>query len=135
MPVVQNNVTITTPDGAVEAVFSHPAGAKAWPAVIIHTDAFGLRPAFRSMAARLAAEGYAVLVPVALFYMLYDWTRLVNSVLELVPPAWRERFDGFMHDCDDVLGEYLRGQMLVMLVAAICCFWIGRILEGYARNA
>ena len=24
------------------------------------------------------------------------------------------------------------GQMLVMLVAAVCCFWIGRILEGYA---
>jgi hypothetical protein len=26
------------------------------------------------------------------------------------------------------------GQMLVMLVAAICCFWIGRIVEGYFRN-
>lgn len=26
------------------------------------------------------------------------------------------------------------GQMLVMLVAAICCFWIGRILEGYAGS-
>ncbi|MFM7108520.1 MAG: hypothetical protein ACKOZU_07975 [Planctomycetaceae bacterium] len=24
------------------------------------------------------------------------------------------------------------GQMLVMLVAAVCCFWIGRILEAYA---
>jgi hypothetical protein len=24
------------------------------------------------------------------------------------------------------------GQMLVSLVAAICCFWIGRILEAYA---
>jgi hypothetical protein len=24
------------------------------------------------------------------------------------------------------------GQMLVMLVAAVSCFWIGRILEGYA---
>jgi len=24
------------------------------------------------------------------------------------------------------------GQMLTMLVAAVCCFWIGRILEGYA---
>jgi hypothetical protein len=24
------------------------------------------------------------------------------------------------------------GQMLVMLVAAVCCFWIGRILEGFA---
>ena len=26
------------------------------------------------------------------------------------------------------------GQMLVMLVAAVCSFWIGRILEGYFRN-
>ena len=26
------------------------------------------------------------------------------------------------------------GQMLVMLVAALCCFWIGRIIEGYARR-
>jgi hypothetical protein len=26
------------------------------------------------------------------------------------------------------------GQMLVMLVAAICCFGIGRILEGYAGS-
>jgi predicted PurR-regulated permease PerM len=67
----------------------------------------------------LAIAGYAVLVPVALFYMLYDWTRLVSSVIELVPPAWRERFDGFMHDCDEVLGEYLRGQMLVMLALAV----------------
>ena len=24
------------------------------------------------------------------------------------------------------------GQILMMLVAAVCCFWIGRILEGYA---
>jgi predicted PurR-regulated permease PerM len=67
----------------------------------------------------LAVAGYAVLVPVALFYMLYDWTRLVNSVLELVPPSWRERFDGFMNDCDQVLGEYLRGQLLVMLALAV----------------
>jgi len=24
------------------------------------------------------------------------------------------------------------GQMLMLLVAAVCCFWIGRILEGLA---
>jgi predicted PurR-regulated permease PerM len=67
----------------------------------------------------LAVLGYAVLVPVALFYMLYDWTRLINSVVELVPPSWRDRFDRFMHDCDQVLGEYLRGQLLVMLLLAV----------------
>ena len=26
------------------------------------------------------------------------------------------------------------GQMLVMLAAAVCCFLIGRILEGYSPN-
>ena len=25
------------------------------------------------------------------------------------------------------------GQMLIMLVAAVCLFWIGRLVEGYAR--
>ena len=67
----------------------------------------------------LAVAGYAVLVPVALFYLLYDWARLVKNTVELVPPAWRERFDAFMSDCDEVLGEYLRGQMLVMLALAV----------------
>lgn len=67
----------------------------------------------------LALMGYAVLVPVALFYLLHDWTRLVSSVTELVPPAWRASFDSFMQDSDAVLGEYLRGQLLVMLALAV----------------
>jgi len=67
----------------------------------------------------LALMGYAVLVPVALFYLLHDWTRLVSGVLELVPPAWRGTFDSFMQESDTVLGEYLRGQLLVMLALAV----------------
>jgi hypothetical protein len=32
------------------------------------------------------------------------------------------------------LGEAISlGQMLTMLVAAVCCFGIGRIVEGYSR--
>jgi predicted PurR-regulated permease PerM len=67
----------------------------------------------------LALAGYAILVPVALFYMLHDWTRMVHSGLELVPPAWRAQVDSFLQDSDQVLGEYLRGQLLVMLVLAV----------------
>jgi hypothetical protein len=26
------------------------------------------------------------------------------------------------------------GQMLVMLLASVCCFWIGRLLEAYAAS-
>ncbi|PUE53367.1 AI-2E family transporter [Limnohabitans parvus] len=69
--------------------------------------------------AALAFMGYVVLVPVALFYLLHDWTRMVNAVIELVPPAWRGSFDGFMQESDSVLGEYLRGQLLVMLALAV----------------
>jgi predicted PurR-regulated permease PerM len=67
----------------------------------------------------LALAGYAVLVPVALFFMLHDWTRMVRMCVELVPPRLRSRFDSFMLDCDTVLGEYLRGQLLVMLALAV----------------
>ena len=61
-PVVEKNVTINTPDGTCDAAYFHPAkGTHA--AVILWTDAFGLRPSMRDMGRRLAADGYAVLVP------------------------------------------------------------------------
>jgi len=54
-------VQIKTADGDCDAVLIHPPGSGPWPAVLVWPDAFGLRPAFRDMAARLAAQGYAVL--------------------------------------------------------------------------
>ena len=60
--VVETDVTIKTPDGNADAAYLHPATGK-HPAVIIWTDIFGLRPSFRAMGRRLAAEGYTVLVP------------------------------------------------------------------------
>jgi len=61
--VVENDVTINTPDGTCDAAYFHPAGAGKHPAVILWTDAFGLRPSMRDMGRRLASSGYAVLVP------------------------------------------------------------------------
>jgi carboxymethylenebutenolidase len=61
-PVTETNVEIKTPDGTCDAAFVHPASG-AHPAVIIWPDAFGLRPSMRTMARRLAAEGFSVLVP------------------------------------------------------------------------
>ncbi len=54
------DVTIVTPDGSCDAYFVAPAKGK-HPAVIVWPDIFGLRPAFRQMADRLAQSGYAVL--------------------------------------------------------------------------
>lgn len=60
--VTGEDVEFTTPDGTVDGYFVHPAGGTG-PGVIMWPDIFGLRPAFREMADRLAAEGYAVFVP------------------------------------------------------------------------
>ena len=62
LQVAEKDVQITTPDGNADAAFFYPATGS-HPAVLIWTDAFGLRPAFREMGKRLAAQGYSVLVP------------------------------------------------------------------------
>ena len=61
--VVESEVEVKTADGLCDAALYHPAGKGTWPAVLMWTDIFGLRPAFRAMGKRLAAEGYVVLVP------------------------------------------------------------------------
>ena len=60
---IEQPVDVRTPSGVCDAVVVHPEGKGQWPAVILFCDAFGLRPAMRDMAKRLAAEGYTVFVP------------------------------------------------------------------------
>jgi carboxymethylenebutenolidase len=59
----QRDVLIPTPDGTCDATLHVPAGEGPWPAVIMYTDAGGVRPTFHVMAQRLADLGYAVLLP------------------------------------------------------------------------
>src|SRR6185295_17356012 len=62
LPVTETMLEIKTPDGVCECSLSHPTSGS-HPAVLIWPDAFCLRPVTREMAKRLAASGYAVLVP------------------------------------------------------------------------
>jgi carboxymethylenebutenolidase len=61
MPITDDS--ITTPDGVCPVVLATPDGAGPWPGIVMYPDAGGVRPALRNMAARLAALGYAVLLP------------------------------------------------------------------------
>ena len=61
--VVESDVSVATPDGAADAALFHPGGAGPWPAVLVWPDILGLRPVFRQLGRRLAAQGYTVLVP------------------------------------------------------------------------
>src|SRR5882762_8221305 len=63
LAVVEIDVEVPTADGQADAALFHPEGDGRWPAVLVWPDALGLRPVFREMGRRLAAEGYVVLVP------------------------------------------------------------------------
>ncbi len=60
LPVAGRAVSITTPDGVTDAWFVAPTTGR-HPAVILWPDIAGLRDAYKTMAARLAGAGYAVL--------------------------------------------------------------------------
>jgi carboxymethylenebutenolidase len=62
-PVTEKDVSVKTADGTADAALFVPAGKGKWPAVLMWPDILGLRPVFREMGKRLAAQGYVVLVP------------------------------------------------------------------------
>jgi len=62
-PVTERDVSVKTADGSADAALFYPSGKGKWPAVLMWPDILGLRPVFREMGKRLAAQGYVVLVP------------------------------------------------------------------------
>ena len=59
----RTTTTLRTTDGNMTTQVYTPDGAGSWPGVIFYCDAFGVRPQTESMAARLASNGYVVLLP------------------------------------------------------------------------
>ena len=78
----------------------------------------------------LALLGNLFLVPIVLFYLLMDWNSLTARLAGLVPPRLRDSVGGFATECDETLGQYLRGQLLVMLILA-AYYSIGLTLFGF----
>ncbi len=61
-----------------------------------------------------------LLVPVVLFYLLRDWDGLIRRIDEMIPRRWHEQAHTLAHATDNVLAEFLRGQLAVMLLMSIC---------------
>jgi len=62
LPVTEADVMVKTPEGNCDAAFIHPTTGT-YPGVLIWPDVFGLRPAMRQFARRIASAGYSVLIP------------------------------------------------------------------------
>ncbi|MFC3120203.1 dienelactone hydrolase family protein [Agaribacter flavus] len=59
--LTESEVDVPMQNGVSDSYFVHPAKGQ-YPGILLWPDIRGLRPAFKAMARRLAAEGYAVLV-------------------------------------------------------------------------
>ena len=62
-----------------------------------------------------------LLVPVVLFYLLRDWNELVAKVDHMIPRQRHAQAVGIAREVDAVLAEFLRGQMLVIIV--MVCYY------------
>lgn len=59
-----------------------------------------------------------LLMPVVLFYFLRDWHEIVRRIEDLIPRRLHPGARNIAVEIDRVLGEFLRGQLLVMLLMA-----------------
>ncbi len=73
--------------------------------------------------------GYILLIPVVTFYLLRDWDVLIQQIGALIPRKYNPVISDLIKDCDAVLAEFFRGQLLVMLVQGIF-YSIGLWLVG-----
>jgi predicted PurR-regulated permease PerM len=63
--------------------------------------------------------GVVGLTPVVAFYMMRDWDLIMASILEMVPRDVEPSFISLCQECDEVLGAFLRGQLLIMLLLGV----------------
>ncbi|MEH6577854.1 MAG: AI-2E family transporter [Amphritea sp.] len=56
-----------------------------------------------------------VLIPVVMFYLLRDWDLMMERIGHLLPRNVEPKVRLWACECDEVLGAFIKGQLLVML--------------------
>lgn len=69
------------------------------------------------------------LTPILTFYMLRDWDRFVSYIHELLPRHIEPAISRVAKEADEVLGAFLRGQLLVMITLGML-YSVGLSLIG-----
>ncbi|MEO8156820.1 MAG: AI-2E family transporter [Betaproteobacteria bacterium] len=95
----------------------------------------GDRDFFKALLPRITSGGMAIvgfftavlLMPVVLFYFLRDWHEIAHRIDDLIPRRLHAGARNIASEIDRVLGEFLRGQLLVMVLMAayyVAALWV-----------
>ena len=83
----------------------------------------------RSSFAVAAWIGTMALIPVVAFYMLRDWDIFIAHIRDLLPLNKVSIISSLSSECDSVLGAFLRGQLLIMVLLGMI-YAIGLTIAG-----
>ena len=83
----------------------------------------------KSGGALAAAVLSVFLIPILTFYMLRDWDYIVSHIGALIPSSQRGTVIELARETDEVLGAFLRGQLMVMFALAVL-YSVGLALSG-----
>ncbi len=86
----------------------------------------------QATASGLALIGFLanlVLIPVVSFYLLRDWDLMMAKIRSLLPRDNEERIVSLAGECHEVLGAFVRGQLLVMVALGVI-YAAGLMLVG-----
>jgi len=70
-----------------------------------------------------------LLIPVVLFYLLRDWPKIIDGFQHLLPRPIEPTVTTLTKQCNDVLGAFLRGQLMVMIALGIL-YSVGLTIVG-----
>ncbi len=96
-----------------------------------------IRPANAADAAVWATAGVmgCFLVFVLLFYFLLHGQRLIDGAVWLVPPRHRPETLALLRRIDPMLGRYIRGIFLIVLITAALCWVPFKLVLGLPHAA
>lgn len=63
--------------------------------------------------------GVVLLIPIIAFYFLLDWDKMLQSFRRLIPRPYEHSTLSIVRECHSVLGAFVKGQFLVMLLLGI----------------
>jgi carboxymethylenebutenolidase len=122
---MEQRIDVRTADGVLDCYLFTPADAESleqknqssrWPLVVIYMDAFGIRPALKGMAARLASHGYAVALP-NLYYRHGHFAPFDPKAVAAGGEE-RDRFKGMIASISDSVVMRDTAQLLEALAAS-----------------
>jgi predicted PurR-regulated permease PerM len=70
----------------------------------------------------LAVVGWlanALLIPVVMFYLLRDWDVMMAKINRLLPRNYEPTVTAWAKECDEVLGAFIKGQLMVMVMLGV----------------